>query len=103
MKSGRHLTMLNLSRYGYCKAVRFDDEQDCYGWNNEGYSHNWRNQDYKLPKGRYLVEVVISSSGQECSGIYRIVNDVDNRTDFRMEAALPEDRNKLAQCRNKKR
>jgi hypothetical protein len=76
-------------------AVRFDDEPECYGWNNDGYSHKWRNPNWKLPRGRYLVKVVIASSGQKCTGLYRLVNNVDNRTDFRLEAALAEDWKKV--------
>jgi hypothetical protein len=74
-------------------AVRLDDDEDCYGWNNETYFCNtpWRNPDWRLPKGRYLVKVVIRSSGQRCTGTFRLVNDVPCR-DFRLEQAQEKDR-----------
>jgi hypothetical protein len=76
-------------------AVRFDDETDCYGWNDEAYIHQWRNPDWKLARDRYLVKVVITSSGDKCIGCFRLINDVDKRTDFRLEPAKPEDTAKL--------
>ena len=77
-------------------AGRYDNETECYGWNNETYrcATPWRNPDWQLPSGRYLVRVVISSSDQKCVGIFRLINDV-NRTDFRLEPATPEDRLKV--------
>jgi hypothetical protein len=76
-------------------AVRFDGEAECYGWNNDSYFYNWRNPNWKLPRERYLVKVVITSSGKKCSGVFRLVNDVDNRTDFRLIPATPDDRAKV--------
>jgi len=75
-------------------AARFDGEPECYGWNDDAYSFAWRNPNWKLPAGRYLVRVVISSSGQKCLGEFRVVNDV-GRNDFRLESATSEDRTKL--------
>ncbi len=67
-------------------AVRLDDEEDCYGWNTESYFciPAWRNPNWKLPRGRYLVRVTVTSSGQKCVGTFRLINDV-SRTDFRLE------------------
>jgi hypothetical protein len=69
-------------------AVRLDNDSECYGWNNEAYLQRefWRTPAWKLPPGRYLVKVVIASSGQTCSGIFRLINDV-SRQDFRLEPA----------------
>src|ERR1700746_4007033 len=52
-------------------AVRFDDDLECYGWNNEAFfSHPiWRNRKWKLGPGRYLVTVVVRSSGQNAPTI----------------------------------
>jgi hypothetical protein len=75
-------------------AARFDEEPDCYGWNNDAYLFNWRNPNWRLSSGRYLVRVVITSSGQKCFGKFRLINDV-SRTDFRLEPATAEDRMKL--------
>jgi hypothetical protein len=74
-------------------AVRFDGETDCYGWNNDTYQYrDWRNPSWKLPSGRYLVKVVITSSGQKCVGKFRLINNVDGLADFCLTDILPEDR-----------
>jgi len=77
-------------------AVRFDNDDECYGWNNEAYfcQPMWRNPAWKLDKGRYLVKVIITSSGQKCIDFFRISNDV-TRTDFRLDPATPTERNRV--------
>jgi hypothetical protein len=65
-------------------AARFDDHAECYGWNNEAYFPGPYNPDWKLGHGRYVVEVVIRSSGQTRVGLYRLINDVP-RSAFRLE------------------
>jgi len=76
-------------------AIRFDGEAECYGWNNDSYFYNWRNPNWKLPGGRYLVKAVITSSGQKCVDIFRLINDVESRTAFRLIPASPDDRAKV--------
>jgi hypothetical protein len=75
-------------------AVRLDDEAECYGWNNDGYLYNWRNPSWKLSPGRYLVKVVVTSSGQKCSGVFRLINDVP-RSDCRLMDASAGDQAKV--------
>ena len=77
-------------------AVRFDDEPECYGWSDESYFHGWRNQNSKLPPARYLAKVVVTSSGQKCIAVFRLIDDVGNRTDFRLLAATADDRMKIS-------
>jgi hypothetical protein len=74
-------------------AVRCDEDQECYGRNNWSFWSKppWRNPEWKLEKGRYLVEVTVTSSGQTCRGLYRLINDVP-RSGFRLEEATAEDR-----------
>lgn len=69
-------------------AVRLDGDAECYGWNNDSYfcSPLWRNPNWKLDPGRYLVKVTITSSGQKCVGTFRLVNDAA-RSDFHLESA----------------
>jgi hypothetical protein len=69
-------------------AVRLDDDEACYGWNNETYFSTppWRNEKWRLGPGRYLIEVIVSSSGSRCVGVFRLINDVP-RTAFRLEPA----------------
>ena len=73
-------------------ASRFDDENECYGWCNESLYQQplWRNPDWKLLPGRYLVRVEIVSAGEKCVGLFRLINDVDMK-DFRLEKALLSD------------
>jgi hypothetical protein len=74
-------------------AVKFDNEDDCYGWCNENYFSTpiWRNPNWKLTSGRYLIKVLVTSSGQKCTKIFRLINDVPQK-DIRIEEAMPEDR-----------
>jgi len=67
-------------------AARFDAQAECYGWNNEAYFSGppGYNPDWKLGHGRYVVEVVIRSSGQTCSSRFHLHNDVP-RSAFRLE------------------
>jgi hypothetical protein len=77
-------------------AVRLDQDQECYGWNNWSFwsTPPWRNPEWRLEKGRYLVEVMVTSSGQTRRGVYRLINDVP-RSDFRLEEARAEDHAKV--------
>ena len=65
-------------------AVRCDDDVDAYGFNNESYRTNWRNERWRVPKGRYLVEVTIRSAGQKISKRFLLNND-SRRDQFRLE------------------
>ena len=71
-------------------AVRFDGEDDFYGWNNESYFNNWRTPAWEMPKGKYLVKVEISSSGSKCTNTFRLFNQMNVLTSFRLED-VPED------------
>lgn len=77
-------------------ACRYDNDEECYGWNNESYFSDpaWRNPSWKLSRGRYLVSITIASSGQKCMGLFRLINDVGIK-DFRLENALPQDYDNL--------
>jgi len=56
---------------------RFDEDSDCDGWSNESYFGEplWRNQNWRLPKGKYLVQVTGRASGENCSEVFRLLND----------------------------
>ena len=73
-------------------AARFDEEEECYGWNNESYFSNpvWRNPEWRLIAERYLVRLTIISAGEKCVGLFRLINDV-SRNNFRLENSLPND------------
>ncbi len=53
---------------------QFDDEQECFGWNNESYLFNWRHPRRTLFKGNYLVEVTVVSDKSESRKIYQLIN-----------------------------
>jgi hypothetical protein len=67
-------------------VMRADNDEECYGWNNEAYFSTppWRNPNWKLPHGRYLIQITVTSSGQKCVRGFRLINDV-SRKDFRLE------------------
>jgi hypothetical protein len=73
-------------------AARLDNDDECYGWNNGQYLFMplWRNPNWQLAHARYLVKVIIASSGQKCLGLFRLVNNV-SRTDFRLEPATQQE------------
>lgn len=73
-------------------AAKFDDENDCFGWNNQSYFSEplWRNSDWKLERGRYLVSVKIISAGEVSSKMFRLINDV-SRNSFRLEPSQSND------------
>ncbi|MBV9014796.1 MAG: hypothetical protein JO058_03980 [Alphaproteobacteria bacterium] len=67
-------------------ATRFDNEPQCYGWNNEAYfsSPPWRNPRRRIEPGRYFVDVTVRSSGQTCTDQFLLINE-GQRSDFRLE------------------
>jgi hypothetical protein len=73
-------------------AARFDSDVECYGWCNDSYFSNppWRNPDWKLDHGCYLVKVTVISLGESYNGLFRLINDVPV-SDFRLEKALTTD------------
>lgn len=73
-------------------SARFDSDSDCYGWCNDNYfsTPRWRNPDWKLSPGRYLVRVNLRWSGGERSGLFRLINDVPVNA-FRLEKAQASD------------
>ncbi len=77
-------------------AGRFDNDDDCFGWSNESYlpGKGWRNPEFKLSKGRYLVKVTIHSSGDKTSGVFKLENSVA-RQHFRLQAASQEEAARL--------
>jgi len=76
-------------------AARFDSDDDCYGWSNESYLKGWRNPEFKLPKGRYLVKVTIRSSGEPISDVFKLENSLA-RQNFRLLPASKEDKIRVA-------
>jgi hypothetical protein len=80
----------------FAAVAKFDNEQECWGWNNESYfcKNTWRNDKWKLDKGRYLIKVTIYSSGENVSKVFRLINDV-SINDYRLMPATDEDKEKI--------
>lgn len=80
-------------------VARFDDDAECFAWNNESYfcQPPWRNRSRALQKGQYIVRVLIRASGQRCQGFY-ILNNPQNRDDFRLEPTKPDERKKVEEA-----
>lgn len=79
-------------------AARFNDEPSCYGWSNENYFCEpiWRNRNWELQTGRYIVHVIVYASGQKFTRLFCLCNE-GPRTSFRLEPALREDEQKVRQ------
>jgi len=73
-------------------AARFDNDNECYGWNNEAYFSRpqWRNPKWQLQQGRYVVKVEVDTSGEKTTELFRLCNDVSIE-DFRLEPAQKQD------------
>jgi hypothetical protein len=67
-------------------AIRADDDADSYGWNNESYicTPPWRNERWRLRHGLHLIKVIVTSSGQECTRCFRLVNEAPDREAFHL-------------------
>lgn len=80
-------------------VARFDNDQDCYGWNNETYflqppAQPGRNPKWRLGHERFLVRITIRSSGQKCEDVFQLINDVPVSA-FRLEKASKADHAKV--------
>ena len=76
--------------------VRFDDDKECYIWNNDTYIYNnWRNPKVQIPQGCYYVIVTVYSSGEIIRGFYLLENPV-GIDDFRLIDLSKEDLQKLS-------
>ena len=41
--------------------TKAENDDNAYGWNNESYFHDWKNPNYKLNEGEYIVKVTINT------------------------------------------
>jgi hypothetical protein len=65
-------------------VFKYDGEDNCYGWNNEAYRHKeWRNPEWELSRGRYLVKVKVKTGGREFSQSFELFNEGDFRLEIR--------------------
>lgn len=76
-------------------VARFDNDTACYGWNNDAYLKGWRNPDWKLPSGRFLVAVAVYSSGEKTTGVFVLDNSTGIQG-FRLMPSTKEDRQKVS-------
>jgi len=73
-------------------AVRFDNDEDCYGWTTANYNSQppWKDPVRRLPSGRYLIKVNVHADAAAISACFRLINDTAVE-DFRLAATLPGD------------
>jgi hypothetical protein len=64
-------------------VARYDKEDECYIWNYDIFYKGWRNNELRIPKGRYYVIVIISTSGEKTYGYFKLENSL-NLLDFRL-------------------
>jgi hypothetical protein len=74
-------------------AARFKNDQNCYAWNNESYfvQPTGRNPKWELGHDRFLIRIVIRSSGHTRVSFFKLINDVPE-TSFRLEEATRAER-----------
>jgi hypothetical protein len=73
-------------------AAHFDNDQESYGWTNANYfsQPTWRNPEWRLPAGCYLVRVRVISDAANASKIFRLINDAGPAS-FRLEPPMRTD------------
>ncbi len=71
-------------------VARYDDDEDCFIWNNDTYFKGWRNKEVQIPKGRYYVIVTVFSSGENNSGYFKLENTI-SINDFRLQKVSNEE------------
>jgi len=65
-------------------AVRFDNEQDSYGWANSSYLSPTRHSEWRLPSGQWLVRVDVTGVGTvKLTEVFLLINS-GNRQDMRL-------------------
>lgn len=65
-------------------AVRISDESCAYGWNSDSYFNKWRNPDYKLQAGRYIVRVELHTGDQRFVNHF-VLNNVNGVSEFEIK------------------
>ena len=73
-------------------AAHFDNDSESYGWSNDNYFSNpiWRNPNWKLNQGNYIVKIKLISSGETNIRLFRLINDISTNN-FRLENSKSED------------
>ncbi len=46
--------------------VKYENDIEAYGWNNESYLHNWRTPYHKLTIGSHQIEITLSGVNAQC-------------------------------------
>jgi len=73
-------------------AARFDNDSECYGWNNESYYYLWRNPNWELEGPEdYFVKVKVVSAGLRCEDVFKL-HIGKEPDDFKLEEVEKEDK-----------
>lgn len=78
-------------------VARFDNDSECYGWNNESYysEPRWRNPDWKLDgPANYFVKVKVISAGTRCEDAFKLYVG-ENPDDFMLEKVEKRDKERI--------
>lgn len=65
-------------------CVKYNDEDDCYVFNNSYYTRGARAKEHRIANGIYTVEVTVACGEITETARFRLRNDF-RRTDFRLE------------------
>jgi hypothetical protein len=73
-------------------AVRFDDDEECYGWTTANYNSQppWKNPEWRLAAKNYLVKIDIWAPAARTSAVFRLINDT-HISAYRLAPAMPTD------------
>lgn len=75
-------------------VARFDDDEECYVWTSDYAIKGWKNKERMIPKGRYLVKIIVFSAGEKISALFQLENSI-TRKDFRLTPANFQDMKKI--------
>jgi hypothetical protein len=70
-------------------VVKPKDQDECFGWNNDSYLHQWKHPEWELQKKRYIAKVRVKTMGREFTEAFLITNDVPYK-DVRLEPLTDE-------------
>ena len=76
-------------------ANKFGGDDDCFGWTNESYVHEFRHPSWRLAKGRYIARVRVRASGRDLAKSFMLFND-GPFSDFRLEQLARDEETKIS-------
>lgn len=65
-------------------AVKKQDKNPCFAFNNEGYLFAWKKPQFELSQQRYIVQLRIAAEGKEWKREFLMLNLDNNVANFRL-------------------